>query len=103
MASNGGDCEDFALEKRKELIDHGLPRQALLMTVASDENGAGHAILTLRTDRGDFILDNRTDKILGWRDTGYLFVKMQSEQDPNIWVRIGEPTDTPLTASGLNQ
>lgn len=101
--SGAGDCEDFALEKRKELIAHGVPRQSLLMTVVSDENGAGHAILTLRTDRGDFVLDNRTDKIQGWRDTGYVFVKMQSEKDPNSWVRIGEPSDTPLTASGLTQ
>ena len=100
--SGSGDCEDFALQKRKELIALGLPRQALLMTVVIDENGAGHAVLTLRSNRGDFVLDNRTDKILGWKATNYVFVKMQSEQNPNSWQRIGDPTTAPLTASGQN-
>ena len=100
--SGAGDCEDFALQKRKQLIENGLPRQALLMTVVTDENGAGHAVLTLRSNRGDFVLDNRTDKILSWKATGYVFVKMQSEQNPNVWQRIGDPSNATLTASGQN-
>ena len=100
--SGSGDCEDFALQKRKQLIEKGLPRQALLMTVVTDENGAGHAVLTLRSNRGDFVLDNRTDKILGWKSTNYVFVKMQSEQSPNVWQRIGDPSNATLTASGPN-
>jgi len=97
-----GDCEDFALQKRKELMEAGIPRQALLMTVVTDENGAGHAVLTLRSNRGDFVLDNRTDKILGWQATNYVFVKMQSEQHPNEWQKIGDPSNATLTASGPN-
>jgi predicted transglutaminase-like cysteine proteinase len=31
-----GDCEDYALFKRKILMDQGFPRQALLMTVVKD-------------------------------------------------------------------
>ena len=100
--SGAGDCEDFALQKRKDLIAKGLPRQALLMTVVTDENGAGHAVLTLRSNRGDFVLDNRTDIILGWKATNYVFVKMQSEQNPNSWQRIGDPSNATLTASGQN-
>lgn len=100
--SGAGDCEDFALQKRKRLIENGLPRQALLITVVTDENGAGHAILTLRSNRGDFALDNRTDKIVSWKATGYVFVKMQSEQNPNVWQRIGDPLNATLTASGPN-
>ncbi|MBW8619665.1 MAG: transglutaminase-like cysteine peptidase [Hyphomicrobiales bacterium] len=101
-SSGVGDCEDFALLKRKELIEAGIPRQALLMTVVTDENGAGHAVLTLRSNRGDFVLDNRTDKILGWQSTNYVFVKMQSEQHPNEWQKIGDPSNATLTASGQN-
>ncbi len=100
--TGAGDCEDFALQKRKRLIENGLPRQALLITVVTDENGAGHAILTLRSNRGDFALDNRTDKIVAWKATGYVFVKMQSEQNPNVWQRIGDPLNATLTASGPN-
>ena len=95
-----GDCEDFALLKRKKLASLGLPIQALLMTVVTDENGMGHAILTVQTNRGDFVLDNRTNSILAWQNTNYAFVKRQSSENPNIWVRIGIPNAPALTATG---
>ncbi len=97
--SGAGDCEDFALEKRKQLINAGLPRQSLLMTVVTDENGFGHAILTVRTTNGDFELDNRTDRILAWEATGYDFVKQQAQDNPNHWVRLGGPTAPLMTAT----
>ena len=94
-----GDCEDYALQKRKLLIQAGWPREALLMTVVRDHNGNGHAILTVKSDRGEYILDNQTDDILFWADTGYRFVKRQSQSDPNVWVSLGEPRAAPATAS----
>jgi predicted transglutaminase-like cysteine proteinase len=94
-----GDCEDYALQKRKMLMQAGWPREALLMTVVRDKNGDGHAILTAKTDKGEYVLDNQTDDILPWTDTGYRFVKRQSQSDPNVWVSLGDPRDTPLTAT----
>jgi len=94
-----GDCEDYALQKRKMLMQAGWPREALLMTVVRDKNGDGHAILTVETDKGEFILDNQTDEVLLWTDTGYRFVKRQSQSDPNVWVSLGDPRGAPLTAS----
>jgi len=94
-----GDCEDYALEKRRMLIDAGWPREALLMTVVRDQNSDGHAVLTVKTDKGEFILDNQRDEILLWSDTGYRFVKRQSQSDPNVWVSLGEPRSAPLTSS----
>jgi predicted transglutaminase-like cysteine proteinase len=94
-----GDCEDYVLEKRKRLIKAGLPRQALLITVVRDKKGDGHAILTVKTDRGDFVLDNQEVKILPWSETGYRFVKRQSQENPNRWVTIN-PVGTPaMTAA----
>ena len=86
-----GDCEDYALLKRKMLMRAGYPRQALLITVVKDLDGDGHAILTVKTNRGDFVLDNLHDKVLPWSDTGYKFVKRQSQEDPNVWEAIGAP------------
>ncbi len=86
-----GDCKVYALYKRKLLMDAGFPRQALLMTIVWDLQGEGHTILTVRTDRGDFILDNLTDEIRLWDATGYRFVKRQSQEDPNVWVSIEAP------------
>ena len=87
-----GDCEDYVLMKRKLLAEAGLPRQALLVTVVKDEKGDGHAVLTVKTDRGEFVLDNMHDRVRAWEETPYRFVKRQSQTDPNIWVQIGDPT-----------
>nr|WP_244427158.1 transglutaminase-like cysteine peptidase [Methyloferula stellata] len=94
-----GDCEDYALLKRKLLIEEGFPRQALLMTVVKDEQNDGHAILTIKTNHGEFILDNLTDEIKSWDRTAYKFVKRQSQNDENTWVQIGPPTQAPAYVS----
>lgn len=94
-----GDCEDYVLQKRRLLLRAGWPREALLITVVRDKRGDGHAILTVRTDKGDYILDNQNDQILLWSDTGYRFVKRQSQSDPNVWVSLGEPRAAPATAT----
>ena len=92
LPANGrGDCEDYVLQKRHDLIVKGWPVSALLITVVRDENGDGHAVLTVRTSEGDFILDNKTDDIRIWWRTGYRFVMMQSRGNPNVWVNL-DPT-----------
>ncbi|RYC32878.1 transglutaminase [Lichenibacterium minor] len=90
-----GDCEDYALLKRKILIHQGYPRQALLITVVKDLEGEGHAILTVKTSRGEFVLDNLNDRVMAWADTGYKFIKRQSQTDPNLWQSIGTPSSGP--------
>jgi predicted transglutaminase-like cysteine proteinase len=94
-----GDCEDYVLEKRKRLIEAGWPRQSLLITVVRDTKGDGHAVLTVKTDRGDFVLDNQEARVKGWLDTGYRFVKRQSDQHPNKWVSLGDADNSILTAN----
>lgn len=86
-----GDCEDYVLLKRKRLVELGWPTGALLVTVVFDEIGDGHAVLLARTTLGDFVLDNKTNKIRRWYETAYHFVKRQSVSDPNHWVSVGDP------------
>ncbi len=86
-----GDCEDYVLLKRRMLMQLGWPREALLITVVREKSGDGHAVLTVKTNRGEFILDNLTDAIRPWNATGYQFLKRQSQEDPNVWVAIGDP------------
>jgi predicted transglutaminase-like cysteine proteinase len=83
-----GDCEDFVLLKRRELLSHGWPAGSLLITVVRQTNGDGHAILTVRTDRGDLVLDNLEGKIKLWSQTDYQFIKRQSDRDSGRWVSI---------------
>jgi predicted transglutaminase-like cysteine proteinase len=73
-----GDCEDYQLLKRKLLVEAGLPKRALLMTVVINHQGEGHAVLTVRTEREDLVLDNRTDAVLRWDRTGYAFIKREA-------------------------
>jgi predicted transglutaminase-like cysteine proteinase len=94
-----GDCEDYALLKRRLLTQAGWPRQALLMTVVRDKRGDGHAVLTVKTDKGEFVLDNQNENVLLWSETGYRFVKRQSQTDPNVWVALGDPRPAPATAT----
>lgn len=88
-----GDCEDYALLKQYMLEREGFPRSALLVTVVRQPNGEGHAVLTIRTDAGDFILDNLEDRVLNWRDTPYLYLKRQSEQHAGKWLGIADDRD----------
>ncbi len=100
LAEDGyGDCEDYVLVKRRMLMQAGWPREALLITVVRDKKGHGHAVLTVKTDRGEFILDNQEAQVLPWTQTGYKFVKRQSQSDQNQWVALGEPRNAPATVS----
>lgn len=94
-----GDCEDYVLLKRRMLEEAGWPRSALLITVVRDENGDGHAVLTVSTDRGDLILDNQAPDIKLWSDTPYRYVKRQSQGDPNVWVSLGDRRQAVPTAT----
>jgi predicted transglutaminase-like cysteine proteinase len=93
-----GDCEDIQLLKRRMLTEMGLPHRALRMTVVIDELGAGHAVLMARTDRGDFILDNKRKAVLPWQETGYRYVKREGS-DNAAWVWLGNQAAPIVTAT----
>lgn len=93
-----GDCEDFQLLKRRMLVERGLPRRALRMTVVIDDIGEGHAVLMVRTDKGDLILDNKTTAILSAPRTGYTYVKREG-QDGMAWVSLNGVASPVATAN----
>ena len=85
---SAADCEDYVLIKRKKLIEAGISPSNLLITVVVQPSGQGHAVLTLRTDRGDFVLDNMRNKILLWSETEYRYLKRQSSTDAGKWIKL---------------
>jgi predicted transglutaminase-like cysteine proteinase len=94
-----GDCKDYVLVKRRMLMQSGLPREALLITVVITPRDKGHAILIVRTDKGDYVLDSLTSKIVLWKQTPYDFIVRQSQSDPNVWLYIdGDPLKPPIIA-----
>jgi predicted transglutaminase-like cysteine proteinase len=88
-----GDCEDYVLLKRRILMNKGISPANLLITVVRKPDGEGHAVLSLRTKRGDYVLDNLNDEVLPWDATGYRFLKRQSSEHTGHWVTIDTPKD----------
>ncbi|MGE3067416.1 MAG: transglutaminase-like cysteine peptidase [Hyphomicrobiaceae bacterium] len=102
IPTDRGDCEDYALLKRKRLIARGWPASALLMTVVRDEKGEGHAVLTARTQIGDLILDNKNDEVKPWYRTPYRYVMRQSYLDPRVWMSLDPAqANTPVPLAGV--
>ena len=113
-----GDCKDYVLVKRRMLMQSGLPRETLLISVVWTPQNNGHAVLIVRTDKGDYVLDSLASKIVRWNQTPYDYVMRQTQSNPNSWVYIdGDPlkpakvseetTENPLNeptilVSGLN-
>ncbi|WP_120502048.1 transglutaminase-like cysteine peptidase [Roseovarius sp. EL26] len=84
----GGDCEDYALAKKLKLVQMGYaPEELLIATVVHKKLGP-HAVLVIRTEQGDYVLDNLTNRVLLWKETNYFFVQMQNPQNPKQWVGV---------------
>ncbi len=86
--ARGGDCEDFALAKKRALVEAGLPPERLLIASVLDRSRNPHAVLVLRTGEGDLVLDNLTDRIVGWQATAYTFLRMQDPARPGSWQAV---------------
>lgn len=85
---SAGDCEDFVLLKRRKLIEHGFSSTDLLITVVRKPDGEGHAVLTVRSTEGDFVLDNLDNDVKLWTETPYRYLKRQASFHPGRWVSI---------------
>lgn len=94
-----GDCEDYQLLKRRLLAQAGVPRRAMRMTVVIDEEGQGHAVMMVRTTRGDFILDNKRDSVLPWHQTGYVYIKQEGQNADLAWAHLGGAVSPTVTAN----
>ena len=99
IPADAGDCEDIVLLKKKILQQKGIPAEVLRITVVLDEQGEGHAVLSLVTTKGDFILDNRRNEIRNWNATNYTMLKRQSAEDPRKWVSL-EPARNQSAVGG---
>ena len=89
LPTSVGDCEDFAILKKHELLKRGWPASALLLTVARS-GGEGHVVLAVRTDKGDLVLDNRTNAVKDWRKAPYRYFARQSQSQHGKWESIGK-------------
>jgi predicted transglutaminase-like cysteine proteinase len=93
-----GDCEDYVIEKRRRLMAMGVPAGDLLITVVRQPSGDGHAVLTVHTSKGDYVLDNLETRVLAWTDTEYTYLKRQSEKNSGVWVSINDGRDAAVAS-----
>lgn len=83
-----GDCDDYVLLKRLKLMQAGWNPFDLKVTICMTELNEGHAVLSIDTDKGTYILDNRYPELKTFKqlaNIGYKFIKRQSGTN---WVKI---------------
>jgi predicted transglutaminase-like cysteine proteinase len=83
IGASSGDCEDYVLSKRRALINAGLPPSSLRIAYVKAQ-GVDHAVLVIKTDVSDLVLDNLASNIIPLRNTGYRLVAISSA-DPLVW------------------
>lgn len=91
IAPTAGDCNDYAVTKRHELLQSGLPAKALRLAVVKTPSGIGHLVLVVATKKGDLVLDNLIEAIRPWQTTKYQWLKIQSASDARYWYEIKLP------------
>jgi predicted transglutaminase-like cysteine proteinase len=90
-----GDCNDYAVTKRHELLESGLPSKALRLSVVKTASGIGHLVLVVVTTKGDIVMDNLTEALRPWQSTDYLWLKIQSAADARFWHEVKAPAASP--------
>jgi predicted transglutaminase-like cysteine proteinase len=98
IAPDDGDCNDYAVTKRHELLESGLPSKALRLAVVKTASGIGHLVLVIATTRGDLVMDNLTEAIRPWQSSGYQWLKIQSAADAKFWYEVKPPVRGPSMA-----
>jgi predicted transglutaminase-like cysteine proteinase len=91
IAPESGDCNDYAVTKRHELLASGLPAKALRLSVVTTASGIGHLVLVVATTKGDIVMDNLTEVIRPWQNTDYHWLKIQSVADAKYWHEVKAP------------
>jgi predicted transglutaminase-like cysteine proteinase len=95
IAPGTGDCNDYAVTKRHQLLESGLPSKALRLSVVKTASGIGHLVLVVVTTKGDFVMDNLTEVIHPWQSTDYHWLKIQSATDSKFWYEVKAPAVGP--------
>lgn len=88
-----GDCNDYAVTKRHDLIAKGFPARSVLLSEVVVPWGEHHLVVVVRTSSGDLVLDNLTGHILPWSKKSYRWVRIQMPKNPNYWASLGGDRD----------
>ena len=98
-----GDCNDYAVTKRHELLKNGLPSSALRLSVIKTASGIGHLVLLVAITEQDVVLDNLTEEIRPWQTTDYRWLKIQSAANPRFWEKVESAAADPTASRSEDQ
>jgi predicted transglutaminase-like cysteine proteinase len=90
ISPSAGDCKDYAITKRHELLARGWPSRALLLSEVGLPSGEHHLLLVVRVKDGDLVLDNLNDdiRLAAMTYDQYRWTRIQSPQNPRFWMRV---------------
>lgn len=88
VAPVSGDCNDYAVTKRHDLLALGWPSRALLLAEVVTTWGEHHLVLVIRTRDGDLVADSLNANIKPWSMTRYDWVRVQSPRNPKFWSTV---------------
>ncbi len=88
IAPKAGECHDYAVTKRHELIGLGWPERDLLLSEVVTSWGEHHLVLVVRTSEGDLVADSLTSQLRDWSRAPYRWVRVQSPDNPTLWSGI---------------
>jgi predicted transglutaminase-like cysteine proteinase len=88
IAPSSGDCNDYAVTKRHELLQKGWPSRSLLLAEVVVPSGEHHLVVVVRSKQGDFVLDSLSPSIRPWAQIPYRWVRIQSAANPKFWSSV---------------
>jgi predicted transglutaminase-like cysteine proteinase len=88
ISPKSGDCNDYAVTKRHDLIALGWPERVLLLSEVVTPWGEHHLVLVVRTSEGDLVADNLNPNIRSWSKAPYQWVRIQSPGSPQSWFAV---------------
>jgi predicted transglutaminase-like cysteine proteinase len=83
-----GDCNDYAVSKRHELIKRGWSARNVLLSEVVTSWGEHHLVVVVRTRQGDLVLDNLAQQVRVWSQTPYQWVRIQRPDSERLWSTI---------------
>ena len=92
IGPKNGDCNDYAVTKRHELLARGWPSRSLLLAEVVVPSGEHHLVVVVRAQEGDLVIDNLNANVRPWFKTGYRWVRIQSPMNPQYWASVGKVT-----------
>jgi predicted transglutaminase-like cysteine proteinase len=94
IAPSVGECHDYAVTKRHELLARGWPSRSLLLAEVVVPSGEHHLVLVVRMwdadskHESDIVMDSLNSTLRPVSLTSYRWVRVESPSNPKYWSTV---------------